>query len=50
MTKKYDIFFFIYLDNTLIYTTDNNQGCVTAIQQVLNLLKENKLFAKLAKY
>ena len=49
MAKKLDVFVIVYLDNILIYTEDESQGHVEAVQLVLDLLQKNGLFANLKK-
>ena len=40
----------MYLDDILIYTKDQVQGHIEAVQWVLDLLRKNGLFANLKKY
>ena len=40
LAKKLNVFVIVYLDDILIYTKDENQGHVEAVQLVLNFLKE----------
>ena len=49
LAEKFDIFVIVYLDDILIYTKDEAQGHVEAVQLVLDLLQKNKLFANLKK-
>ena len=48
-TKKFDIFVIVYLDNILIYTDDDGDVHVIAVQWVLEQLKKFWLFANLKK-
>ena len=47
--KKLDIFVIVYLDDILIYTENEGQDHVEAVQWVLDLLKKNGFFANLKK-
>ena len=47
--KKLNIFVIVYLDDILIYTDNDGDGYVTAIQLVLEQLKKFSLFANLNK-
>ena len=49
LAKKLNVFVIVYLDNILIYTKDEGQGHVEAVQWVLDLLQNNSLFANLKK-
>ena len=49
LAKKLDDFIIVYLDNILIYTKDEGQGHVEAVQWVVDLLRKNGLFANLKK-
>ena len=49
LAKKLDVFVIVYLDDILIYTEDERQGHVEAVQWVLDLLRKNGLFANLKK-
>ena len=49
LTKKLDVFVIVYLDNILIYTKNEVQGHVEAVQWVLDLLRKNSFFANLKK-
>ena len=49
MAEQLDIFVIVYLDDILIYTDDQGQGHVEAVQWVLDLLKKNGLFTNLKK-
>ena len=49
LSTKLNIFVIVYLDDILIYTKDEGQGHVEAIQWVLDLLRKNGLFANLKK-
>ena len=48
-TEKLNVFVIVYLDDILIYTKDEGQGHVEAVQWVLDLLRKNGLFANLKK-
>ena len=50
LTKKFDVFIIVYLDDILIYAKNKGQGHVKAIQWVLDPLRKNSLFANLKKY
>ena len=50
LAEKLDIFVIVYLDNILIYTNDNREGHVIALQWVLEQLKKFLLYANLKKY
>ena len=45
LSKKLDVFIIVYLNNILIYTKNEAQGYVKAVQWVLDLLRKNELFA-----
>ena len=47
--EKLDIFVIVYLDDILIYTNDDGDGYVSAVQWVLERLKKFSLFANLKK-
>ena len=47
--KKLDIFVIVYLNDILIYTDDNGDDYVTAVQWMLEQLKKFLLFANLRK-
>ena len=47
--EKLDIFVIIYLDNIFIYTDNNGDGYVAAVQWVLKQLRKYLLYAKLKK-
>ena len=49
LAKKLDIFVIVYLDDILIYTDDNGDGHVSAMQWVLKQLRKFSLFASLNK-
>ena len=49
LAKKLDVFVIVYLDDILIYTKDEGQDYVEAVQLVLDLLQKNGLFANLKK-
>ena len=49
LAEKLDIFVIVYLDDILIYTENEGQGHVEAVQWVPDLLKKNGLFANLKK-
>ena len=49
LVEKLDIFIIVYLDDIFIYTEDQSQGDVEAVQSVLDILKKNGLFANLKK-
>ena len=49
LAEKFDIFVNVYLDDILIYTKDQGQGHVEAMQWVLDCLWQNSLFANLKK-
>ena len=49
LAKKVDVFIIIYLDDILIYTKNEDQGHMEAVQWVLDLLRKNGLFANLKK-
>ena len=49
LAEKLDIFVIVYLDDILIYTDDNGDGHVLAVQWVLEQLKKILLFANLKK-
>ena len=48
--EKLDIFVIVYLDDILIYTDDDKDGHVLAVQWVLEQLRKFLLFANLKKY
>ena len=50
LTKKLDIFFIVYLDDILVYTKNQGQGHIEAMQWVLDILKKNGLFVNPKKY
>ena len=50
LAKKLDIFIIVYLDDILIYTKDQGQLYVEAVQWVLDQLQKYFLFANLKKY
>ena len=50
LAEKLDVFVIVYLENILIYIEDKAQGHVEAVRWVLDLLKNNGLFANLKKY
>ena len=47
LAEKLDIFIIVYLDDILIYTEDQGQGHMEVVQWVLEILRENGLFANL---
>ena len=47
--QKLDVFIIVYLDNILIYTEDESQGHIEAVQWVLDFLRKSGLFANLKK-
>ena len=47
--EKFDIFVIVYLDNILIYTEDDRDGHVAAVQWVLEQLRKFLLYANLKK-
>ena len=47
--EKLNIFVIVYLDDILIYTNDDGDGYVTAVQWVLKKLRIFLLFANLKK-
>ena len=49
LTGKLDIFIIIYLNNILIYTQNNEDGYVAAVQWVLEQLRKFLLYANLKK-
>ena len=49
LAKKLDIFVIVYLDDIFIYTKDQGQAHVDALQWILKELKKNGLFANLKK-
>ena len=49
LTEKLNIFVIVYLDDILIYTNDNGDGYVLAVQWVLEQLRKFSLFANLKK-
>ena len=49
LAEKLDIFVIVYLDYILIYTKDNGDGYVAAVQWVLEQLKKFLLYANLKK-
>ena len=49
LAEKLDIFVIVYLDNILIYTNDDGDGHVSAVQWVLEQLRKFSLFANLKK-
>ena len=50
LVKKLDIFVIVYLDDILIYTDNDGDGHVSAVQWVLEQLRKFSLFANLKKY
>ena len=48
--EKLDIFVIIYLDDIMIYTEDDGDGHVAAIQWVLEQLRKFLLYTNLKKY
>ena len=49
LVEKFDIFIIVYLDDILIYTKDDGDGYITAVQWVLEYLKKFLLYANLKK-
>ena len=49
LAKKLNVFVIVYLANILIYTKNEGQGHVDAVQWVLDLLRKHDLFANLKK-
>ena len=49
LAEKLNIFVIVHLDDIFIYTEDQGQGHVKAVQWVLHLLMKNGLFANLKK-
>ena len=49
LAEKLDIFVIVYLDDILIYTKDDGDGHVAAIQWILERLRKFSLYAKLKK-
>ena len=49
LAEKFDIFVIMYLDNILIYTKDDEDGYVAALQWVLEQLRKFSLYANLKK-
>ena len=49
LTEKFNIFVIVYMDDILIYTNDDGDGLVTAVQWLLKQLKKFLLFANLKK-
>ena len=49
LAEKLDIFVIVYLDDILIYTKDDGDGHVAAVQWVLEQLKKFLLYANLKK-
>ena len=49
LAEKLDIFVIVNLDDILIYTDDDGDGHVSAVQLVLEQLKKFSLFANLKK-
>ena len=47
--EKLNIFVIVYLDDILIYTDNNRDGHVVAVQWVLKQLRKFSLFANLKK-
>ena len=47
--EKFDIFVIVYLDDILIYTNDDKDGHVLAVQWVQEQLRKFSLFANLKK-
>ena len=50
VAKKLDIFVIVYLDDILIYTNDNGNSHVAAVQWVLKQLRKYLLYINLKKY
>ena len=49
LAEKLDIFVIVYLDDILIYTDNDEDGHVSAIQWVLEQLRKFSLFVNLKK-
>ena len=49
LAKKINVFIIVYLNDIFIYTKDESQGYIEAVQWVLDLLQKNKLFVNLKK-
>ena len=49
LAEKLNVFVIVYLDDILIYTKDEGQSHVKAVQWVPDLLWKNGLFANLKK-
>ena len=49
LIEKFDIFVIVYVDNIPIYTNDDRDGHIAAIQWVLEQLKKFLLFTNLKK-
>ena len=49
LTKKHDIFVIVYLDDILIYTEDDRNGHVAAVEWVLEQLMKFLLYTNLKK-
>ena len=49
LAEKLDIFVIVYLDNILIYTDDDGDGHIAAVQWVLGQLRKYSLYANLKK-
>ena len=49
LAKKFDIFVIVYLDDILIYTDNDGDGHVTALQLVLEQLRKFSLYVNLKK-
>ena len=49
LAEKLDVFVIVYLDDILIYTEDESEGHVQAVQWVLNQLRKFLLYANLKK-
>ena len=50
LAKKFNVFVIVYLDDIFIYSKDEGQGHVEAVQWMLDFLQKNRLFANLKKY
>ena len=49
LAEKLDIFVTVYLDDIFIYTEESGQEHIEAMRWVLNILRNNSLFANLKK-
>ena len=49
LVEKFDIFVIVYLDDILIYTKDNRNGHVVAVQWVPEQFRKFSLYANLKK-